>query len=175
MAAQNGSASQVKFQDRVVMPEIEFPVEGKYVAFVQFWPRGGNEKVIASPITVGTASMPAADLTTNPALTQSVGDLSVTLHASGPLKSGQYQYINFEFSHANGPIQASEIEMTSGTNAGLYLVDENLKTFLRPDFINRSQLQFAVKFPHAGKYKAWFEFNDGKQPRQVAFILDVQD
>jgi heavy metal translocating P-type ATPase len=175
MSAQNSNAPQVRFQDRVVLPEIEFPLDGQYVAFVQFWPLKSTEVIMSRPIAVGNTATPPAALPFDSPLTQTAGNLSVTLKTSGPLKTGQYQYINFEFSDANGPVQASTIELSSGTVAGLYLVDENMKTFLRPDFINRSQLQFSVKFPHSGKYKAWFDFNDGSQQRQAAFVLDVQD
>jgi hypothetical protein len=53
-------------------------------------------------------------------------------------------------------------------------VDENLKTFLLPEFVDRHQLQFAVNFPASGNYKLWFTFRDANQINRLEYIVHVQ-
>jgi Cu+-exporting ATPase len=173
MSASTGPGPRVTFEDRIVEPKILFPTEGKYLTFVNFWPRGGDEKTLVVPIELGNVKTPATVLVPDVSLTKSTGELSVTLKNSGPFKAGQYQYVRFEISDAQGPVRSDQVEMQSGNLCGLYLIDENLTTFLKPDFINRYNLQFSVNFPKPGRYKAWFEFVYGNQLRQIAYVIDV--
>jgi hypothetical protein len=151
-----------------------FPRDGQYVVFVDFWPRGGDQVVLAVPIDVGSTSTPVATLTPDTALTQTVGDLNISLKYSGILKAGEYKYINFEASNTAGQVLTQAIEMFSGYRCNLYIIDEKLTTFLKPEFINRSNLQFSVNFPKPGRYKVWFEFIYANQPQQVSYVLDVK-
>ena len=47
----------------LILPTIAIPAEGQYVAFVDFWPRGGSEVKLALPLNVGSVKTPAAQLT----------------------------------------------------------------------------------------------------------------
>jgi hypothetical protein len=173
-APQPVSSSSAMQTPITIKPEVVFPAEGQYVVFVDFWPRAGNEVTLSVPIEVGSALTPAAALTPDPSLTQTVGDLSVTLKYNGVLTAGQYQYINFEAVNSAGQSKTAEIEMVSGYRLNMYAVDESLSTFLKPDIISRRLLQFSVNFPRPGRYKVWFNFMDAGQPRQVSYILDVK-
>jgi hypothetical protein len=165
---------QLSFDDRTVQPEIVFPTEGQYVVFVDFQPRGGDKVMLVVPIDVGSAKTPAATLAPDLSLTQSIGDLRVTLNFQEPLRAGRDNLINFEIVDGAGQERSEEIEMLSGSRCSLYVIDERLTTFLRPDFINRSSLEFSVNFPKQGKYKAWLEFVHEGQLQQAPFVIDVR-
>jgi hypothetical protein len=143
---------------REIRPEFVFPAEGQYVAFVDFWPRGGDKVVLAVPLAVGSALTPEAALTPDASLTQTVGDLRITMKTDGPLKANQYNYIDFDVIDAQGELRSDQIQMISGNLSELSVVDEKLKTFLRPDFLNRHKLRFSVDFPKPGRYELWFSF-----------------
>ncbi|HEX7395554.1 MAG TPA: copper-translocating P-type ATPase [Anaerolineaceae bacterium] len=158
----------------LMQPKIVFPVEGQYVIFVNFWPRTGSEVTLTVPFTVGSTKTPAAALKPDASLTQVVGDLSITLNTNGPLIANQYNYVTFEAVDSQGRPRSDEIQMFSGNLCRLYIVDETLTTFLRPDFINRHKLQFSVNFPKPGKYKAWFTFRYQNQLQQLAFVIEAK-
>ena len=128
---------------------------------------------LAVPIDVGSAETPAVALTSDPSPTQLIDGLRITLNTRGPLVAGQDNHVYFEAIDEAGEVRSGEIEMTSGAFLHLYVVDEKLTTFLRPDFTDRNNLEYTVKFPRPGKYKAWFEFRYGNKVQQVPFVLDV--
>ena len=162
------------FQERAIKPKITFPKEGQYTVFVQFWPRNEDMVILTIPIKVGSAQLPRAELAEATPLTQSIGDLRVTLTSDLPLKAGEYQYIQFDMVDGQGVAQTGAVSMLSGDYCKLYILDQDLKTFLRPDFVQHANLKFSVKFPKPGKYKAWFEFVYGSRLQQLEYNLDVQ-
>ncbi len=161
------------FDSRAARPQAVFPTEGQYVAFVEFRPLGGEQVTLAVPIDVGSAKTPAAALAPDASPTQTVANLRVTLRTRGALVAGQENYLYFEAIDEAGNVRTGEIEMASGAFCHLYVVDEKLTTFLRPDFVDRNNLEFAVKFPKPGKYKAWFEFRYAGKSQKVPFVLEV--
>ncbi len=162
------------FDARAERPQIVFPTEGQYVAFVEFQPLGGQPVTLAAPIDVGSAQTPAAVLTPDPSSpTQTIAGLQITLKTRGPLVAGQESAVYFEATDEAGEVRTGEIEMASGAFCHLYIVDEQVTTFLRPGFADRNNLEFAVKFPRPGKYKAWFEFKYAGKSQQVPFVLEV--
>jgi hypothetical protein len=169
-----GSVPKVPFQDRVHQPEIKFPKEGQYVMFVEFWPHGSDKVILTTSIEVGKTQTPAATLTPNNFLTQNIGELRFNLKATEPIMAGEYVYLSFDAVDAKGQLRSDQIQMLSGDLCSLYIVDENLEVFLKPDFINRDKLLFSVKFPKPGKYKAWLEFNYAGKVSQLAYVVDVK-
>jgi len=168
------SAKALEFQQRIVVPKVVFPKEGQYNLFVQFWPRGEDMVVLSVPVRVGSAQLPPADLSVETPATQTAAGLSIRLDTDGPLKAGQYQYLRFNVLDAQGVDQTEAVSRLSGDYANLFILDQKLTTYLRPDFIRRADLEFSVNFPKAGKYKAWFEFVYANRLQQVEYILDVQ-
>ncbi len=67
-----------------------------------------------------------------------------------------------------------DVQALTGSLGQLAIIDEALTTYLRPEFINRHQLQFTVNFPHPGKYKIWFTYKYPSQLQQVTYVVDVQ-
>ncbi len=173
-AARPTAAPTVSFDSRALRPTVVFPTEGQYVAFVYFQPLGGEQMTLAIPINVGPATTPAATLSPETSPTQTLADLRLNLKTSGPLVAGEDGYVSFEAIDAAGEMRAGEIEMASGAFCHLYIIDEQLKTFLKPDLTGQTALQFKVNFPRPGKYKAWLEFRYAGKPQQIPFVLDVR-
>jgi Cu+-exporting ATPase len=169
-----GSEPRLKFEDLVIPTTLTFPEEGQYTAFVQFWPRGDQEMLLKTALQVGKSTTQAAALQPDAHLIAAAGDITVRMNQAGAFKSGQYQYIQISLTDQQGQDRTKEIEMLSGNQTGLYIVDEGLNTFLRPEFVNRDKLQFSVNFPKRGLYKAWFTFIYGNQPQQVSFVFTVE-
>jgi len=153
---------------------VTFPTDGQYIAFLDFWPRGGEQVMKTVPIQVGSPGSPNTPIITETSLVQNIGDLSVTLKYSDVLKAGEYTYFYFDAVNFAGETLTEQIEMLSGYRVIAYVIDEDLTTFLRPEIIDRSKLQFSINFPKPGKYKVWFDFIYTNQPQQVSYILEVK-
>ena len=151
-----------------------FPSEGQYMVFVDFWTQMGYEVTLAAPLNVGSAKTAWAALPASPALTQTAGDLKITLKTDAPLKANQFNYISFDAVDAQGQSLAEYIQSFSANQLQLDIVDEALATYLHPDLLNAHKLQFSVNFPQPGKYKAWFTFRYGSQVRHLGYVIEVK-
>ncbi|MBI5653242.1 MAG: heavy metal translocating P-type ATPase [Chloroflexi bacterium] len=168
--ANNPSAAD---DERALEPAFVFPVAGDYVVFVDFWPQGDDQVILAVPLAVGSTKTSAARLTPDSTRTHTIDDLRVTVKTNGRLKANQYNYVTFEAIDAQGKSRAKEIEQVSGMQTGVYIIDESLTTYLRPDYINRANLQFSVYFPKPGKYKAWFRRFRFNRRRAISLCVDA--
>ena len=158
-----------------IQPEIIFPSNGQYVVFVDFWPRGSTQVSLPVSVDVGPVKTEMVPLLSDTSLTQQSGDLTVNLKFDGILKAGQPSDISFEILDPQGQVRTTDIGVMSGLYINLYMVNEKLTTFLRPELTDRNNLQYSVEFPKTGKYKAWFEFTyGGRRKYQVAFVFDVK-
>ena len=149
-------------------PVFTFPSAGQYVALVDFWPQNGSKERVAVPLSVGNASTPPARLAPDASLTQTLGDLRLTLNSSGPMVARQQLILSIDAVNGQGQSLWDAIQAASGNQCQLIMVDESLRGFLRPDFVNRRKLQFAVNFPRPGTYKlpagAGLRQHAGQQP-----------
>jgi hypothetical protein len=178
MGANTGANSAigplVSFSNAVIQPKVVFPKDGQYIAFVEFWPRGGERVVLSYPLIIGAGPTSTPDLSPDTDSIRQVGNLTVNMKTDGALKAGQFNYVTFETRDDQGQIQSQKIAQLSGSHLGLFIVDEAATTFLRPDFIKRNDLQFSVWFPKPGRYKAWFEFTTENTIQQISYVLDVK-
>ncbi len=164
---------QKKKTDGSIPVSLVFPAEGQYVVFVEFYPRNSVNELTAASFSVGTARNPATVLALDASPSQVVGDLRLSLKANSPLKANQPVDLYFEAVDAQGQSKSDQINTMTGIWSQLQIVDEELTTLLRPDFINRHKLEFSVIFPHPGLYKVWFSFRYPDQ-KQIAFVIKVQ-
>ena len=157
------------------MPEVIFPGNGQYVLFLELWPRGGNEATLPISVDVGPVSAEAVPPTLVTNLTSLSGDLTVNLKMDGELISGQPSNITFEVLDAKGQNHTMDVGVFSGFYINLYVVNEKMTTFMRPELVDRNNLQYSVEFPKDGKYKIWLEFIYGnRRKHQAAFVVDVK-
>jgi len=170
----SGTGKQPSFEDKAIEPKIIFPTDGEYIAFIEFWPRGGDNVVLSYPIKVGAGSTQAAELTPDTVFDRLAGNMTVTMKLEGELRAGQYNYIKFEVRDAQGKLHSQEISLQSGSMVNLYIIDEGATTLIRPDFINRNDLQYSVFFDKPGRYKVWFEFISENNVRQISYVIDVK-
>jgi Cu+-exporting ATPase len=156
-----------------IHPILKFPKDGQYVVFVEVMPIGAERQIFALPIDIGSANSPAAALTPG-ALTQTNGDLTITLNYDGTLTAGRPAVIRFDVVDVQGNLISGEVGLASGIHLALYAFDEELTTFLRPEADDTGILEFPVTFPKAGRYKVWFEYMYESHSQQIAFVLDVK-
>jgi P-type Cu+ transporter len=141
-----------------------FPSDGQYLLYVSFFPRNQEAVNLRLPITVGadkgrsSGKSPKAVLTPDLSLTQVVNDLKITMNTSGALKAGQYNYLSFEVLDSNNQVRTEQMQLLSGDQVSLVILDESTNIYLRPDILNRHKLQYSVYFPKPGMYKVWFSF-----------------
>ncbi len=158
-----------------IQPEVIFPTNGEYVAFVDFKPRGGRQVTLPVPFEVGTIKSDLVPSLSVTSLTQQSIDLTVNLKFDGTLKAGQPNTLSFEVLDSQGLVRTTDVGVMSGFYINLYIVNEKLTTFIRPELADRNNLQYSVEFPKAGRYKAWFEFTfAGRRKYQVAYVFDVE-
>jgi len=162
------------FDERATRPEIVFPAEGQYVAFIDFRPLAGEPVTLAVPIEVGSAETPAGALAAETSPTKTAGKLNITWQANGPLINGLDSYIYFVATDADGQVRTSEVEMQSGLHMSLNAVDETAQTYVRGEIVDPGNLEFSAYFPHPGRYRIWFQFKHGGQTHQVPFVIDVE-
>jgi Cu+-exporting ATPase len=153
---------------------ITFPADGQYVVFVDFWPRGGDKVVLSVPVKIGSGVQTEAHPSSDPSLTQSAAGLDVTMSYPEPLKSGVDNLISFNAVDADGQPHNQDIDLQSGYSLAMYVIDDKTTTFIQPDIINRSKLQFSVFFPKPGKYKVWLDFTYAYNLQQVGYVVDVK-
>lgn len=173
MGASASSGVAITCGDCKIQPEFVFPAEGQYVLFTDFWPANADMVKLSVPLKVGFARTPAAALSPDESFTRQVDGAKVTLKFSQPLKADQYNYLTFEAVDAQGKLLSDYIQRVSGALCDLEIVDENLKIYLQPDFVNRRKLQYSVNFPKPGLYKLWFTFKY-HQTDVIEYVVEVK-
>ncbi len=167
-------ATQIPADALKIQPEIVFPADGQYIVFVDFKQREGDKLTLTVPVNVGLVKTQTAALPSDVPLTQASGDLMITLKYDEILTAGQPVNISFEVMDAQGQLRSQDIGIMSGNLCSLYGIDEALRTFLRPELIDRNALQFSANFPKPGKYKLWFGYVYANHQQQVTFVVDVK-
>jgi hypothetical protein len=103
-----------------------------------------------------------------------VEDLTFSLKSSRALRAGERVDLNFEVLDGQGRQRSDDIQALMGSLGQVQIVDEGLTTILRPDFVDRRNLQFSVTFPKPGMYKLWFTFKYPLDVRQIGFVIEVK-
>lgn len=160
-------------QPVIIQPLLQFPSDGQYVVFADFQPAGSERISLGMPVDVGTVKTPASSITAEE-LIQANGDLRVTLKTDGEITAGQPETISFEMLDSQGNNITSDIGLRSGSHLALHAIDGELSTYLRPEVVDGSTLQFLANFPKPGLYKVWLEYMYESTSQQSAFIIDVK-
>ncbi|MBI5965303.1 MAG: heavy metal translocating P-type ATPase [Chloroflexi bacterium] len=167
--------NQMTLEPLKIQPEVVFPANGQYIVFVDFAPRGGNPKTLTLPVDVGSVKTDPITLVPDTNISKQSGDLLISLKSDGTLTAGQPENINFEVADSQGQVRTGDVGVMSGFYINFYAVNEKLTAFLRPELVDRNNLQYSITFPKPGRYKTWFEFTyGGRSKYQVSFVLDVK-
>jgi len=155
-----------------IQPVVTFPTDGQYVLFVDFVPAGGTSEVLTLPVDVGSTTTASAALIPD-ALSQPSGDLTFTMNFGSALAAGRPTTIGFDVVDAQGNPISAEVGMASGNHLALYIISEDLTTYLRPETADATSMQFPVTFPKPGRYKIWLEYMYPRTSQQVSFVIEV--
>lgn len=158
----------------LIVPKIILPAEGQYLVFANFWPRGGSEVLLSTPLTVGNKETPLPKLVPDTTLTQPVAGFNISLQYPQPLVANQPVYFTFDARDGDGQARSNDLQLLCGNRCRLDIIDETLTTYLRPDFISRQKLQFSVLIPRPGVYKVFFTFFYASKLQQAAYVIEVQ-
>jgi hypothetical protein len=157
-----------------IQPQLTFPKEGVYVAFIEFWPKMADVILVSLPFAVGKAESGIGILPAVDNQPQQVGNLYISLKTRQTIKAKQSTTMNFEAVDSQGTLRTQDIESGMGTSNEIVITDENLTILLRPDFSDRNNLEFKVVFPKPGWYKIWFNFRYANRIEKTEFVINVK-
>jgi Cu+-exporting ATPase len=157
-----------------IQPQLIFPKEGGYVAFIDFWPKMADAIQVVLPFAVGKTESAIGILPSVDNQPQPAGDLFVSLKSSQQVKAKRLITMNFEAVDSQDLVRTQDIESGMGALNEVVIADENLTVLLRPDFSDRHKLEFKVVFPKPGWYKIWFNFRYANRMQKTEFIINVK-
>lgn len=161
--------------------EYTFPTGGEYHIFADAAPKGAGSQILMQPLRVAGPSVAAAVLTT-PSLSNSADGIRVSL-ATDPesLPVGRAVNITFTLRDASASTPTTDLEPYLGAMAHLMLINQDGVTFVHchpdesdPRNGHAGALTFLSRFPKAGLYRAWLQFQRGGRVSTVTFTFKVR-
>ena len=154
---------------------------GEYMLIADVLPKGGTpqmlQRAIVAPGYVGRMFATAPRLAPTP-LEQRAGDVVVRLLAT-TLTELRPASLNFEIIDAATGRAATGLEPYLGAAAHLLVVDDALQLPLHAhpeqetSLAGAGSIDFDLRFPKAGVYKMWFQFQRNGQVQTVPFVVRV--
>lgn len=178
-------------QDGTFALDFTFPAGGTYRLFADFKPVGRAGSVIPVDVVVEGAPMSAQPLTPSDlSQPRTVGDFNVRFTSQRPV-SGAYRSLSFLITQDDKPV--ANLEPYLGAMGHLVVIGDDGKTFLHAHPEDHAPeghahdakdagvhghgpegvVAFATKFPHAGRYKAWMQFQVQGKVQTADFTFDV--
>ncbi len=155
-------------------------VAGEYMLIADVLPQGGTPQILQRAILTPGYKGPAFAVTRRLAPTsneQRDGDLTVRLTAS-TLTELRPAPVTFEIIDASTGRPATALEPSLGAPAHLLVVDDALQLpqHAHPEqqpVGNSGRIDFDLRFPKAGVYKMWLQFQRRGQVHTVPFVVRV--
>lgn len=152
----------------------KFPAPGKYKAFADYKPTGGNHVVDKVDIDV-KGSAPAAKQFTTDKLSGNSGAYSFKLAPSGGrFYSGSTMHIEGVVMKDGKEIDANSLENYLGAKAHVVVISMNEKEYLHVHpSVENGKFDLHTTFDKPGIYRGWVQFNADGKLHTIDFTMNV--
>ena len=159
-----------------------FPTGGEYRLFADTAPHGAGSQVVMQPMIVGGSAgspgPPSVKLAPTSTIAPTDG-VQVRMQTNAQtLTSGKMLPLTFDLTDAQTNLPITDLEPYLGAMAHLILVEQDAATFVHchPDETDpmnghKGSLTFNVRFPKAGVYKGWIQFQRAGKVSTAAFVV----
>ena len=154
----------------------KFPAPGKYKAFADYKPTGGDHVVDKIEINVaGTA--PAAKTFSGNKLSGSSGNYSFELKPTGDkLITGALMHISGIVKKDGKEIDANTLDNYLGAKAHFVMISLNEKEYLHVHpSVDKGQFDLHTTFDKPGLYRGWVQFNADGKIHTIDFTMNVTE
>lgn len=157
------------------------PSPGGYTLFCDYWPKGAKEQISVLKLR-GKGTPPSADRPDTGVTEKRVGDTKVEVSFSPKtVKANQNVAIAFELKQAANDRPVQGLRPYLGEKGHLVILRKS-STLSAEDYIHahatkeggNSLIRFMARFPEAGLYKLWCQFDLGGNIRTADFWISVQ-
>jgi hypothetical protein len=156
-----------------------FPTAGEYRLFADTAPRGAGSQVLMQPIKVsGPEQAVAIDLKPISKPVETVGGAKIALaNDARSFPVGKSTEVKFTVVDEKTGAPVTDIQPWLGAVAHLILIHQDATTFVHshPDESDpnngKGQITFLARFPKAGMYRGWLQFQRGGQVHTAAFVV----
>ena len=164
--------------DGSLMLDYVFPHGGEYILYADCTPTGDRNQVFRIPITVWGESPTPQPLLATPAQARTFGAYRVALTLTpNPPQANDETQLTFTLSKDGLPL--TDVQPFLGAGGHCVIVSEDTQNYLHSHPMEMGGTRFGpnivfhAKFPHAGKYKIWGQFQHEGQPLTADFIVQV--
>ncbi|HEY3412499.1 MAG TPA: FixH family protein [Armatimonadota bacterium] len=157
--------------------EETFPAGGDYLLLSDVSPRGYGQQFLPVPLKVDGAPFATPYHLAPTLLTGSFGGVTVRLDAPSPLKPHQDIPLLFHLSTPDGK-PVADLEPYLGAMGHLIIVSEDRTRFVHSHPLSTERtpdgvVRFVARFPKAGLYKAWAQFQRAGKVITSDFVISV--
>ncbi len=161
--------------------DTSFPTGGDYHLFADAAPKGAGSIILADNMRIeGSPGTPVLGM--EPRLTDTVdgAKLAIVEHLD-KLEVGKTKPLHFTIQNSDSGTAITDLEPYLGAMAHLMLIHQDGVTFVHchPDESDpangkKGYLAFLVRFPKAGIYRSWLQFQRGGKVGTATFTLNVR-
>lgn len=160
-----------------------FPAGGDYKLFADVAPKGAGSQVLATPLKVAGAKPTWNTALTPTPMTATVDGITANLDAKNKiLPIGRTTPLGFRLTDvSNKPI--TDLEPYLGAFGHLMIIHQDGQTFVHSHpqedaagiaLSKSGTVVFDARFPKAGRYKAWAQFQRAGKVITIPFVFDVK-
>lgn len=159
-----------------------FPFGGEYRLFADVAPRGAGSQVLMQSLRVSGSPPPANSLKPAAVPSDTVNGVKITMQTeTAKLAAGRMMPLTFTVRQEATDAAVTDIEPWLGAMAHLILIHQDGVSFVHShtdetDPMNgkNGSLTFLGRFPKAGLYRGWLQFQRGGQVHTATFVVDVK-
>jgi len=156
-----------------------FPNGGEYLLYSDITPEGDANQVFRIPISVSGTGHSTEPLVESSTWARLIGEDRIELGISpNPAKAGDETNLRFTLSRDGNP--TTDLEPFLGAGGHCVILSEDTQTYLhshpveRPSEAPGSEVSFHTRFPAAGLYKLWGQFQRAGKIITADFVIRVR-